>query len=129
VTKVKVKDLPPGRLVSVDPQATVAEVARLMRVDDRDSVAVMSKGRLVGIVTERDLVQAIADGVNPQQTKADVIMSADPATVGDDEDVAVVAVKMVRLGIRHLPVVNQAGEPVGLLSARDLVAVLDRGSA
>lgn len=129
MTKVKVKDLPPGRLVSVDPQATVAEVARLMRVDDRDSVAVMSKGRLLGIVTERDLVQAIADGVNPQQTKAEVIMSADPATVSDDEDVAVVAVKMVRLGIRHLPVVNQAGEPVGLLSARDLVAVLDRGSA
>ncbi len=126
---MKVKDLPPGRLVSVDPQATVAEVARLMRVDDRDSVAVMSKGRLVGIVTERDLVQAIADGVNPQQTKAEVIMSADPATVGDDEDVAVVAVKMVRLGIRHLPVVNHDGEPVGLLSARDLVAVLDRGSA
>ncbi|HVS47890.1 MAG TPA: CBS domain-containing protein, partial [Candidatus Dormibacteraeota bacterium] len=105
MTKVKVKDLPPGRLVSVDPQATVAEVARLMRVDDRDSVAVMSKGRLLGIVTERDLVQAIADGVNPQQTKAEVIMSADPATVSDDEDVAVVAVKMVRLGIRHLPVV------------------------
>jgi CBS domain-containing protein len=129
VTKLKVKDLPPGRLVSVEPHTTVAEVARLMRVDDRDSVAVMSKGRLVGIVTERDLVQAIADGVDPQKTKADIIMSANPATVGDDEDVAVVAVKMVRLGVRHLPVVNQAGEPVGLLSARDLVAVLDRGTS
>ena len=126
---MKVKDVPPGRLLSVDPQTTVAEVARLMREDDCDAVAVMSKGRMVGIVTEKDLVQAIADGVNPQQAKAEVIMSADPATVGADEDVAVVAVKMMRLGIRHLPVLNQDGEPVGLLSARDLVAVLDRGGS
>lgn len=46
-------------------------------------------------------------------------MSADPATVGADEDVAVVAVKMTRLGVRHLPVVNKDGKPVGLLSARN----------
>src|SRR4029077_19246183 len=84
---MKVKDVPPGRLLLVEPQTTVAEVARLMRVDDCDAVAVMTKGRLVGIVTEKDLVQAIADGVNPQQAKAEVIMSADPATVDADEDV------------------------------------------
>lgn len=126
---MKVKDVPPGRLLLVEPQTTVAEVARLMRLDDCDAVAVLSEGRLVGIVTEKDLVQAIADGVNPQQAKAEVIMSADPATVGADEDVTVVAVKMTRLGIRHLPVVNQEGEPVGLLSARDLLAVLEKGRA
>jgi CBS domain-containing protein len=126
---VKVKDVPPGRLLLVEPQTTVAEVARLMRVDDCDAVAVISKGRLVGIVTEKDLVQAIADGVDPKQAKAEVIMSADPATVGADEEVSVVAVKMTRLGIRHLPVVNEAGEPVGLLSARDLLAVLEKGGA
>ena len=126
---MKVKDVPPGRLLLVEPQTTVAEVARLMRVDDCDAVAVISKGRLVGIVTEKDLVQAIADGVDPKQTKAEVIMSADPATVGADEEVGVVAVKMTRLGIRHLPVVNEAGEPVGLLSARDLLGVLEKGGA
>jgi CBS domain-containing protein len=127
--KVKVKEVPPGRLLLVEPQTTVAEVARLMRTDDCDAVAVIDNGRLVGIVTEKDLVQAIADGVNPQQAKAEVIMSADPATIGADEDVAVVAVKMTRLGIRHLPVVNEAGEPIGLLSARDLLAVLEKGGA
>ena len=126
---MKVKDVPPGRLLLVEPQTTVAEVARLMRVDDCDAVAVISKGRLVGIVTEKDLVQAIADGVDPKQAKAEVIMSADPATVTADEEVGIVAVKMTRLGIRHLPVVNEAGEPVGLLSARDLLAVLEKGGA
>jgi CBS domain-containing protein len=98
-----------------------------MRVGDADSAAVMSEGRLLGIITERDLVRAIADGINPQQTRADVIMSADPATVTADDDVAIVAVKMMNLGIRHLPVLDSEGSPIGLISARDLVAVLERG--
>ena len=123
---MKVSELPPGELLSVDPETTVAEVARRMRKGDSDSVAVLSEGRLVGIITERDLVKAIADGVDAQQVRADVVMTADPATVGADEDVAVVAVKMVRLGVRHLPVVNKAGKPIGLVSARNLVGVLDQ---
>jgi CBS domain-containing protein len=123
---VRVRDLPPGALLSVDPETTLAEVARKMRKDDSDSVAVMSEGRLVGIITERDLVRAIADGVDPQQARADVVMTADPATVDADDDVAVVAVKMVTLGVRHLPVVNKAGKPVGVVSARNLVAMLDQ---
>jgi len=110
----------------VQPTATLADIARQMRMNDSDSVAVMSDGKLIGIVTERDLVAAIADGVNPIQARADVVMSAEPATVGQDEEVAVVAMKMMRLGIRHLPVLDRAGQPIGLLSARDPVAALDR---
>ena len=110
----------------MQPTATLADIARQMRMNDSDSVAVMSDGKLIGIVTERDLVTAIADGVNPIQVRADVVMSAEPATVGQDEEVAVVAMKMMRLGIRHLPVLDRAGQPIGLLSARDLVAALDR---
>ncbi len=110
----------------MQPTATLADIARQMRMNDSDSVAVMSDGKLIGIVTERDLVAAIADGVNPIQARADVVMSAEPATVGQDEEVAVVAMKMMRLGIRHLPVLDRAGQPIGLLSARDLVAALDR---
>jgi len=123
---LKVRDVPPRRLLAVDPQTSLAEVAKRMRQEDADSAAVMSGSRLLGIITERDLVRAIADGVNPQQAQADVIMSADPATVTGDEEVAVVAVKMMRLGIRHLPVVDQQGKPVGLISARDLVSMLEQ---
>jgi len=123
---LKVRDVPPRRLLSVEPQTSLAEVAKRMRQEDADSAAVMSGSRLLGIITERDLVRAIADGLNPQQAKADVIMSADPATVTGDEEVAVVAVKMMRLGIRHLPVVDQQGKPVGLISSRDLVSVLEQ---
>lgn len=125
---MKVRDLPPGRLLSVRPEASLAEVAKRMRVDDSDSVAVMDGERLLGIITERDLVRSIADGVDPQQARADVVMTANPATVTPDEDIAVVAVKMMRLGIRHLPVVDAKGAAIGLLSARELVAVLDSKS-
>ncbi len=121
---MKVRDVPPRHLLSVEPQTSLAEVAKRMRQEDADSAAVMSGARLLGIITERDLVRAIADGLNPQQARADVIMSAGPATVTGDEEVAVVAVKMMRLGIRHLPVVDQQGKPVGLISARDLVSLL-----
>jgi CBS domain-containing protein len=125
---VKVRDLPPGDLLSVKPETSVAEVAGQMRTGDSDAAVVMSEGRLVGIITERDLVRAIADGIDPQHARADLVMTADPATVDADEDVEVVAVKMMRLGIRHLPVVNKAGKPVGLVSARNLVAILDRSA-
>lgn len=122
---MKVSEVPPGRLHSVEPSATLADVARQMRSADADSVAVMAGGKLVGIVTEHDLVRAIADGVDPKQARAEVVMTANPATVGQDEEVSVVAVKMMRLGIRHLPVLDRAGQPIGLLSARDLVAALE----
>ena len=123
---MRVRDLPPDRLLSVDPNTKLADVAREMRMNDQDSVAVMDDGMLVGIITERDLVRSIADGVNPKEAAAAVIMTVDPATVTADEDVSVVAVKMMRLGIRHLPVVNDKDEPVGLVSARSLVGLLDR---
>jgi CBS domain-containing protein len=126
---MRVKDLPPLPLVVVDPGTSLAEVARRMRRHDSDSVAVMEEGRLVGIVTERNLVGAIADLVDPGQVSAKVLMAADPATVTANEDVAMVAAKMVALGVRHLTVVDEQGLPVGLLSARNLAMALDWGGA
>ena len=124
---MKVRDVPHERLVSVTPDLSLAEVARRMRKEDTDSLAIMDAKRLVGIITETDLVRAIADGVDPDQARADMFMSSDPATVTADEDVSLVAVKMMALGIRHLPVVDDKGNPVGLISARDLVKYLESG--
>jgi CBS domain-containing protein len=124
---MKVRDLELGRLLAVEPNTPLSEIARRMRIEDADSVAVMQRGRLVGIVTERDMVRAMADGLDPREVGAEVVMAKDPATVAADEDVAVVAMKMIRLGVRHFPVIDD-GKPVGLVSARNLVRGLDRES-
>jgi CBS domain-containing protein len=125
---MRVSDLPTAPLVEVGPDASLAEVARRMRVEDCDSVVVMDGGRMIGIVTERDLIRAIAVGVDPRQAQAGLFMSPDPATVRALDDIAVVAMRMIALGIRHLPVVDDAGAPIGLVSARELVAALEGGS-
>jgi len=52
---LRIRDLPHGKLLSVGPDATLAEVAKRMRLEDCDSVAVMADKRLLGIITERDL--------------------------------------------------------------------------
>jgi CBS domain-containing protein len=122
---MRVSELSIGPLLSVKPEASLAEVARRMRVEDCGSAAVMTDGRLLGILTERDLVQAIADGVDPRETTAGLFMSADPATANSGDDVAVVAMRMIALGIRHMPVLDAAGRPVGMLSARSLAAALE----
>ena len=123
---MKVSELPPGKLQSVEPDTTLADVAKRMRTTNSDSVAVMTNGELVGIITERDLVQAIAEGVDPNDAKAHAVMSSNPVTVSEDEEVAVVAMKMMQRGVRHLPVVNRSGTPTGLVSAGDLIPVLER---
>ncbi|MGD0474767.1 MAG: CBS domain-containing protein [Candidatus Velthaea sp.] len=122
---MRVSDLPISPLLSVEPEATLADVARRMRLEDCGSAAVMSGNRLLGIITERDLVQAIADGIDPRKTTAGLTMSADPMTVSPDDDVAVVAMRMIALGIRHLPVLEANGNPIGMLSARTLTAALE----
>jgi CBS domain-containing protein len=126
---MRVSDLPIGPLHAVEPEASLADVARRMRVEDCGSAAVMLDGKLLGIITERDLVQAIADGVNPRKTTAGLFMSADPATASPADEVAVVAMRMIALGIRHLPVVDSTGRPIGMLSARGLAAALEAAPA
>jgi CBS domain-containing protein len=123
---MRLSDLQIGPLLSVEPEANLAEVARRMRIEDCGSAAVMSDGRLLGIITERDLVQVIADGIDPRATTASLFMSAGPMTASPADDVAIVATRMIVLGIRHLPVVDATGTPIGMLSARSLVAALER---
>jgi CBS domain-containing protein len=79
----------------------------------------MDGGRLAGIVTERDLVNLVADGGDPRTTKLGDRMSRDVDTVEPKTDIAEAAEHMARLRIRHLPVVER-GTIVGILSIRDL---------
>jgi CBS domain-containing protein len=80
---------------------------------------VVEGGKLAGIVTERDLVNLVADGGDPRTTKVAERMSKDLDTVDPKTDIAEAAGHMARLKIRHLPVLH-GGELVGIISIRDL---------
>jgi CBS domain-containing protein len=109
----------PG-LPAVDPADSLAEVAKRMRRDRVGAVAVMQGGRLTGIVTERDLMRTVADGLDPGRTLASERMTPDPRTIARDELATKAAELMIELGVRHLPVVEDDAV-VGVISARDLL--------
>jgi CBS domain-containing protein len=100
---------------TVEPSATLGEVATLMKQHDCGSIPVVDGGRLVGIVTDRDIViRGIAAGTDPKTQRVSKVMSADPVTIGPDEDVSAAEKLMADRQIRRLPVVEK-GKLVGII--------------
>lgn len=116
---MQVGDLMKSDVKTATPQDSFADAARLLREHSISSVVVLDGKALAGIVTERDLVNLVADGRDPAATKLGDRMSRDLDTVKPKTDIAEAAEHMARLRIRHLPVVDR-GKLVGILSIRDL---------
>ena len=108
-----------GELAELAPSATVYEAACLMKARKCGSVLVTSEHRLIGIFTERDVVnRVVADKLDPLATPLAQVMTANPDTVRPDT-LAVEALRMMEDGgYRHLPVV-QRGRILGVVSRRD----------
>jgi CBS domain-containing protein len=85
-------------------------------------VVVLDGDELVGILTERDVLRAVADGIGDETRVADR-MTRDPETIEPDESTQQAAILMIHGGFRHLPVV-QGGAVVGMLSIRDLMRIV-----
>lgn len=124
----RVRELMSKRVVSTTPGDTLTAIARLMRDERVGATALIERGRLVGIITERDLMRAIADGHDPRTALAAVHMTPTPMTVRPDDRASDAAALMIAIHSRHLPVVED-GVPVGFLSARDLLEVYRRPPA
>ena len=109
-----------GQVVTIDPQTTLRDAARALRNADVGTLVVMEGPALTGILSERDVVFALAQDADPNEVWVGDIMSDDPRylTLGD-EVVRAVEV-MLAAGIRHLPVVDDR-DLVGIVSMRDLV--------
>jgi CBS domain-containing protein len=83
---------------------------------------------LIGIITERDLTAALAEAAEPGVTPVSDYMTWAPEVLRPDSDLAEAARQMLRLGVRHLPVV-QRGRLVGVLSMRDVLGAGGAGAA
>ncbi len=116
---MQVGDIMKTDVKTTTPQDTFAHVARLLHDNAISSVVVLDGDRLAGIVTERDLVNLVADGKDPQTTRVEERMTRNLDTVEPRTDIAEAAEHMARLRIRHLPVLER-GALVGIISIRDL---------
>jgi CBS domain-containing protein len=147
---VLVRDLMTAEVVTVEPTATVKEMAHVMIEHDLRSVPVVDVGDvLVGVVGESDLIsrecypaprrhhlaELVADAAVEHRHRwneraegltAGEIMTADMVTCRPDEPVAAATRRMLRMEVRSLPVVDGDGLLVGVLSRRDVLRLFDR---
>lgn len=119
---MKVKDIMTERVVSVSANASVAEAAAKMRDEKVGSVVVVDRGKLAGIITDRQITHtAVAEGLDPKTARVRDFMVADFLPLEPDMDL-IKAVRLQReLAMRRLPVVVD-GKPVGIVSVSDIAA-------
>ena len=119
---MKVKYLYRPEAVTSRDGDTLLRADRSMARHNVSALPVVHGGRLIGILTERDLARALRDGVDPRTTRVRDYMTRSPATASVEDESDTVARTMVRLGVRHMPVVR--GEKIiGMISARDLLLI------
>ncbi|HKT44523.1 MAG TPA: CBS domain-containing protein [Gaiellaceae bacterium] len=109
-------------LLTVDATALLTEAAAQMDARGVGAALVMNGERLSGILTERDVLRAVATG-GVEGTKVGAWMTHDPDTVGPEERPGHAAAIMIHGGFRHLPVLD-GDTPVGIISIRDLMRLV-----
>ncbi len=114
-------------LLTVEAALPLAEVAARMVDREVGAVLVLDGDRLAGILTERDVLRAVARGIRDDAVVRDW-MTTDPETIAPDETTEHAATLMMHGGFRHLPVV-EGSEIVGILSIRDLMRIALADSA
>jgi CBS domain-containing protein len=103
--------------ITVAPEDTLGEVAERMTRQNTGAVVVKDFGRLIGILTERDMLRAMAARVHTSDARVRQWMTADPVTASPEMDLDEAAQVMLDNGFRHLPVLE--GETVlGVVSLR-----------
>jgi CBS domain-containing protein len=109
----------PKKALTLSPDTTVGDAARLMAKMEVGAAMVVDQERLIGIFTERDaLFRVIARGLDCHSTRLAEVMTADPRTVDPNKTYGYALVMMQENGFRHAPVVEN-GKPVGMVSSRN----------
>jgi CBS domain-containing protein len=111
-------------LLTVPPSATLREVARILNRECIGAIVVQGEHGLVGILTERDLLDAVARDVDLDMARAEHHLSAPIMSARPEDTVLDVALQLLDAGTRHLPVIDDLGRPQGMVSLRDLLRPL-----
>ncbi|BDC18704.1 CBS domain-containing protein [Acidianus sp. HS-5] len=116
----KVKFLISKTPITAEKGTKVEDVIKIMASMNIGSVVITDKEKPVGIITERDIVKALAKGI-PLIEKIENVGTMDLITVYEDDTVYTAAEKMNKYGIRHLVVIDKEGNFKGVISIRDLI--------
>lgn len=109
-------------IVSITPESSVGDAARLLATHRIGAVLVMDGDRVAGILSERDIVRGLADTVDVCSTaKVRDLMTADVFVCHEDDTVERLMEIMTAKRIRHLPVVDGGGDVVGIVTIGDVV--------
>ena len=119
---MEVRDVMTQATVTESPQDSIRSAAERMWRQQTGSLVITEDGQLAGIITERDLLRAVALGADPDKTTVDDAMTAHVYTVPPDMPLQDAAREMAARWIRHLPVV-EAGKLLGVVSMRDVTGV------
>lgn len=123
---MKVKEIMTTSPATATPEMTAREAARLMEQHDVGALPVVegSEGRVVGVVTDRDItIRGVAHGL-PPETPVRELMTPNPETVKADDDLDQVEKVMARHQVRRVPVVDDSGRVVGIVAQADLAREL-----
>jgi CBS domain-containing protein len=119
-----VSRLRPSPALRLAPEQTLEQAVRLMKQHRVGCVLVCRGDELVGIFTERDLMRRVLAAGLPLSTCLEECMTIAPVVVRPKDSVATAVRHMEVGGYRHLPVVDEAGRPLGILSVKRIVHYL-----
>lgn len=116
-----VSDVMTTRPRAVTPDTPVSQVAELMKEEDVGSIPVIQDDRLVGMVTDRDIVvRAVAEGKDPRGMPVAEVSSRELVTVDPDQDLSDALQLMAQHQVRRLPVVDEDNHLLGVVSQADV---------
>jgi CBS domain-containing protein len=121
VLETPVSQLMSGSPLLVDADATVVAAVDAMNERHTGCVLVQKDGKLVGIFTERDVLRKVIFQEGNRSWKVETVMTHEPETLRTDASVAFALNKMSVDGYRHIPIVDDQGSAVGVLSVKDIV--------
>ncbi len=119
---MQIRNIMQSPVVSTDPEQSLRSAAQVMREHGIGSVVVEQGGRVVGILTERDLMHAAAQIGDVGKARVGDHMTAPVVTASPNWDVTVAATEMTHRHIRHLVVV-EGDRALGVVSLRDVMSV------
>lgn len=121
-----VRDVMTAQVATATPRTTIAEAARTMASVETGAVPVTEDGKVIGLVTDRDIVIRAVAEARSFDTPLSEVMTEGVETCREDDNVADAAAKMGAKQIRRLVVLNESGGLAGILSLGDIA--LDYGS-